>query len=55
MRCVQAICETFNYKAGEVFELSAVDFLLYLNFINMDRREQELRQREELARIRAGR
>ena len=55
MRCIHAVCEYFNYKAGEVFEMSAVDFNVYLNYINADRREQERRQREELAKIKARR
>lgn len=53
MSCVHAVCEYFNYKGGEVFEMSAVDFLVYLNYINADRREQDRRQRAELAKIKS--
>jgi hypothetical protein len=55
MRCIHAVCEYFNYKAHEVFQMSAVDFLLYLNYVNADRREQDRQNREQMAKLKARR
>lgn len=55
MSCIHRVCQYFNFKGSEVFEMSAVDFIVYLNYINADLREKDRREREAQARLRAKR
>lgn len=50
---IAAVSELTRFNFDEVFSMPAVDFLMYLHFINIRNRKEFMRKQKEIAELRA--